>query len=182
MKIGNTELNIKQIVFLILYYAIFQYLPSSTTFLIGTISKKMRYYCCKKIFKKCGSNVNIERKAFFGTGSQLEIGNNSGLGVNCHIPSNIIIGCDVMMGQDCYIIDVNHKFDLIDVPIRKQGASVKKVTLIEDDVWIGRDVLITAGRHIKKGTVIAAKACVTKDFPEYSIIGGNPATVIKSRK
>ncbi|MCS2954264.1 hypothetical protein AAH021_23755 [Bacteroides thetaiotaomicron] len=40
---------------------------------------------------------------------------------------------------------------------------------------------MNAGRTIKKGTIIAAGSVVTKDFPEYSIIGGNPAKLIKSR-
>ena len=52
---------------------------------------------------------------------------------------------------------------------------------IEDDVWIGRNVLMTPGRHIAKGSIIAAGCVLTKDFPEYSIIGGNPGKFIRSR-
>ena len=54
--------------------------------------------------------------------------------------------------------------------------------VIEDDVWIGGHVIINAGRRIRKGTIIAAGSVVTKDFPEYSIIGGNPVKLIKIRK
>lgn len=48
-------------------------------------------------------------------------------------------------------------------------------------LWIGGHVIINAGRRIRKGTIVAAGSVVTKDFPEYSIIGGNPAKLIKSR-
>lgn len=57
-----------RIFFLILYYGICRYLPSSDFPYIGLICKKMRYLCAKHIFKQCGKNVNIERLAFFGRG------------------------------------------------------------------------------------------------------------------
>lgn len=53
--------------------------------------------------------------------------------------------------------------------------------VIEDDVWIGTDVIILSGVKIGKGSVIAAGSVVVKDIPAYSIVGGNPAKVIKSR-
>lgn len=42
-------------------------------------------------------------------------------------------------------------------------------------------MLITPGKHIKKGTIIAGGTVLTKDFPAYSIVGGNPSILIKSR-
>ena len=53
---------------------------------------------------------------------------------------------------------------------------------VEDDVWIGRGVFIMSGKKIKKGSILAAGTVLTKNFPEYSIIGGNPSRLIKSRK
>jgi maltose O-acetyltransferase len=128
-----------------------------------------------------GRGVNVERRANFGSGRDLEIGDNSGLGINCCIPSNTVIGSNVMMGPNCFIIGINHKFDRTDIPMIKQGATEAKQTVIEDDCWIGRDVTITPGRHISKGSIIGACCVLTKDFPEYSIVGGNPSRLIKSR-
>jgi maltose O-acetyltransferase len=51
----------------------------------------------KRIFKKCGHNADVDRRVQFGSGKKIEIDNNSGIGINCHCPSNIIIGNDVMM-------------------------------------------------------------------------------------
>jgi len=87
-----------------------------------------------------------------------------------------------MMGPKCYILDSNHSFERTDVPMIKQGHLEKKQTVIEDDVWIGREVLMTPGRTVKKGSIIGARCLLTKDFPEYSIIGGNPSKLLRSRK
>ena len=51
---------------------------------------------------------------------------------------------------------------------------------IDDDVWIGANAVITAGVHIGSHSVVAAGAVVTKDVPEYSVVAGVPAKVIKT--
>lgn len=86
------------------------------------------------------------------------------------------------MGHNCYILSQNHRFDDLSLPMGNQGYILGKQTIIEDDVWIGRDVLMTTGRTVKKGLIIAARCVLTKDFPEYSIVGGNPSKLIRSRK
>ena len=64
----------------------------------------------------------------------------------------------------------------------QQGNTIRKQTIIGDDVWIGRNVTMTPRRIVKEGTIIGACCVLTKDFPEYSIIGGNPSKLIRSRK
>lgn len=182
MKINNIEFSLKQLFFLIIYKVFLVWMPSSATPFIGPFFRKLRYYCCKNIFYKCGKNVNIERGADFGSGFRLVIGDNSGLGINCTVPGNIIIGDNVMMGPECYILSINHSFDNIDVPMIEQGSTIQADTIIEDDVWIGRQVIFTPGRIVKKGSIIAAGCVLSKNFPEYSIIGGNPSSLIRSRK
>ncbi len=131
---------------------------------------------------KCGLNVNIEKGAKFGRGENIIIGNNSGIGINSRILSNTIIGEDVMMGPNCYMLEKSHLFDRIDIPMRMQGrTSEKSQIIIGNDVWIGRDVLIIGSKVIKDGTIVGARSVVTKNFPEYSIIGGNPAKLIRKR-
>lgn len=167
--------------FLILYYSIFRWLPVSYRF-GGGIAKRLRYLACSHIFKKCGANVNIERGAFFGNGSKVVVGDNSGIGINAVIPNDIIIGDNVLMGPEVYILSQNHNFDRIDIPIGKQGNKLPvHPCIIENDVWIGRQVTIMPGRVIKTGSVIAACTCLCKDFPAYSVVGGNPSRLIKSR-
>lgn len=177
------QFSVKSVLCLALYYYFAQYLPSSSCLIVGKPSKWIRYQLCKRIFKSIGHNVNIERRAIFGSGRNIEIGDNSGIGIRCVLPSNTKIGKDVMMGPNCYIISQNHKFSRTDIPMRCQGSQPPSLiqTIIEDDVWIGMNVLMTPGRHIKKGTIVAAGTVLCKDFPSYSIVGGNPSKLIRSR-
>ena len=155
MKIKGVDFKISTLLCLGLYYGIAKHLPTSYHF-FGKQSQWIRYQLVKRIFKKCGKGVNVEHGASFGSGRNIEIGNNSGIGRNCSIPSNTIIGNDVMMGPNCFIIKYNHSFDRTDIPMRKQGYQSKGnvQTFIEDDVWIGMNVLMTPGRHISKGSII----------------------------
>lgn len=157
-----------------------RWLPTSYKF-GGSLAKSIRYKLCKQFFEYCGKGVNIERGATFERGDKIRIGDYSGIGINAEIPNGSIIGNDVMMGPDCKIYSVNHIYERTDIPMRKQGMTQPKPVIIDDDVWIGGNVTIMVGRHIKKGTIVAANSVVTKDFPEYSIIGGNPASLIRSR-
>ena len=97
-------------------------------------------------------------------------------------PTRSKAGTEGMMGPDVTILDRNHKFDRTDIPIGRQGNTERKPTVIEDDVWIGCQVLIMPGRRIRKGSIIAGGCVLCKDFPEYSIVGGNPSKLIRSRK
>ena len=179
MNYRGVEFSFHQAICLFLYYRFAFYLPATGKYCnIGGIFRRA---FCKRIFKECGNNVNIERKAVFGSGKNVCIGDNSGIGLNACIPSNTIIGANVMMGPNCHILARHHRFDRTDIPMRQQGYTDNKQTIIEDDVWIGRDVLMMPGRIIKKGSIIGGGCVLTKDFPEYSIVGGNPSKLIRSR-
>lgn len=175
-------MKLKRYICLMLYYGFAIYLPVGYAKIGGKTARRLRRFFCSHIFEYCGKNVNVERGARFAKGFKLRIGDNSGLGINCVIPDGSCIGNDVMMGPNCFIHGHNHRFDRTDIPMREQGFTEWKPVVIEDDVWIGRDVSIMAGRHIAKGSIIAANCVLTKDFPEYSVVGGNPSRLLKSRK
>lgn len=181
MTLFGKQITMMQMFCLLLYKTIAQHFPVSFTPLVGGVSFKLRYMLCRHVFKKCGTNVNIEKGANFGCGLDIEIGDNSGLGINSSVPNGTIIGRDVMMGENCVILRHNHRHDRTDIPMNQQGFELVKHVVIEDDVWIGRDVTIMPGVHISKGCIIAASCVLTKDFPPYSIIGGVPGKVLKSR-
>lgn len=141
--------------------------------------RHIRKVCAKLILVHCGKNVNVERNARFA--SAVELGDNSGLGINCRISGETIIGNDVMMGPNVSIYTANHAFDSTDIPMNKQGFYPEQPVVIGDDVWIGGGAIILSNVHIGKGAIIGAGAVVTKDVPEYAIVGGNPAKVIKYR-
>ncbi len=181
MKIRGKKFSLKQIFNLLIYYGFLYHLPGNSFPLIGGLIKLMRYNCCRNIFSKCGKGVNIEKGAFFASGLELSIGNESGLGYNSYVPANTVIGDNVMMGPNMFVLQNNHKFDRIDIPMNMQGFDSPKKTIIEDDVWIGRNVLFTPGRKVRKGSIIAAGTVLCKDFDSYSIVGGNPSRLIRIR-
>jgi maltose O-acetyltransferase len=169
--------KIKRNLALICYYSFARFLPISQF----TFSKKIRVMLCRTIFKKCGENVNIEKGAYFGLGSDIEIGDNSGIGINCRISGPVSIGRDVIMAPDVVILTKNHKYDRLDIPMRLQGDTEIKPVIIKDDVWIGIRSIILPGVEISRGAIIGAGSVVTKNIPEYAIVGGSPAKIIKFR-
>ena len=172
----------KKYICLFLFYTIANHLPNSYLPIVGKFSNYIRIFLCKQIFAKCGKVSIINRNVYFGKGFDIEIGDYSGIGENARIPPNTIIGKYVMIAPDLYIIASNHHFHRTDIPMCFQGGEENsKPIIIEDDVWIGGRVTITPNNIIKKGSVIAAGAVVTKDVEEYSIVAGVPAKTIKKR-
>ncbi len=170
----------KRTFFAILYYVLFARLPSSKFPIIGNISKYFRYICAKNMFKKCGKNVNIERGAYIGKGAKIEIGDNSGIGINARIIGPVEIGNNVMMSPNVMVIANKHGYKNRKIPIMKQGIFEEKIE-IGDDVWIGAGAIILPGLKIASGCVIGAGSVVTKSFGDNLVIAGNPAKIIKRR-
>jgi len=162
------------------FYGIARHLPSSDN-KYGAWAKLVRRFACRGLFKHMGHHVNIERGAWFGSGQNIEIGDFSGMGVNCRINGPVRIGSHLMMGPDVMIISRRHNFSRLDIPMMFQGDGEPKLVVIEDDVWIGARAIILPGVRIGQGAIIGAGAVVTKDVPPFAIVGGNPARVIKSR-
>ena len=146
----------KRLCFMLLYYGCFRYFPRSSFPLLGAPSNRLRCWCCRRLFRKCGRHVTVERMAFFGSGLNVELGDHSGMGRNCFVQSSIVIGAHVMIGPNFYIHARNHAYEDSMRLVREQGYKPAQPTVIEDDVWIGRDCMFTPGRHIRKGIVIAA--------------------------
>lgn len=167
---------------LFLYILFLKHLPATDNgYPVSMIIKKMRSSVGKHLFDRCGTNINIEKGADFGSGEGISIGNNSGLGINCKVRGPLEIGDNVMMGPDVVIMTNSHNFERIDIPMNIQGSAVPKRVVIGNDVWIGTRVIILPGVAIGNGAVIGAGAVVTKDIPDMAVTAGCPAKVIKYR-
>ncbi|OWR01594.1 acyltransferase [Sphingopyxis witflariensis] len=94
--------------------------------------------------------------------------------------AGVFIGRDVMIAPNVVIVAFDHGIASLDIPMVQQ-ANVEAAVHIEDDVWIGANVTIGKGVRVGKGSIIGANSYVNRDIPPYSIVGGVPAKVIKSR-
>jgi len=92
----------------------------------------------------------------------------------------VTIGADCMLAPGVYILDVDHKFESRERPIRDQGYRTSAVK-IGDDVWIGAGVFILKGVTIGNGAIIAANSVVIQDVPPFTIFGGSPARKLRDR-
>ena len=126
-----------------------------------------------------GDNVTISRgvmirpSSYYGgdLGSGMTMGDHSSIGPYGYIgcSGKITIGSNVMFGPKCSLFAENHVFSDTESTIKSQGVKQKGI-IIEDDCWIGSNVVILDGVTVGKGSVIGAGTLITKDVPPGSIV------------
>jgi acetyltransferase-like isoleucine patch superfamily enzyme len=121
-------------------------------------------------------HASIECRGRLMIGARVIIGHHVTIGVD----GTVTIGDDCLIAELVSIRDHDHAFGRTDVPIREQGPAVADVT-VGRDVWIGAKATLTSGVTIGDHAVVAAGAVVTRDVPEWSIVGGVPAREIGRR-
>lgn len=134
-----------------------------------------------------GGNLNIEdgvvihQNCKISTcGGDIHIGSNTTLGDYTTITAQggVQIGKNVIFADHVTLIASEHNYLKIDAPIMNQG-SCKAPIYIGDGSWCGVNVTLLAGTEIGKNSVVAAGAVVKGKFPDYCVIGGVPARVLK---
>ena len=111
----------------------------------------------------------------------IKIGSNSTVNPYAVVRGNVTLGNGVRVGAHTSILGFDHIHTDTNKPIYHQGTVSKGIT-IEDDVYIGSNAVILDGVTVASHSIIAAGAVVTKDVPEYAVMGGSPATFIKDRR
>lgn len=170
--------SIKQIICYALYQ-VARHLPDNYG-RVNLGAQSIRRLLVRGFIRSAGSNIDINKNAELSP--DFVIGNNSGVGADSIIGKGTTIGDNVMMGPWCIIYTRNHAFSRTDIPMREQGMQDFKPVHIGNDVWIGSRVTILPGVKIGNGSIIGASAVVTKDVPDFSVVGGNPAKILKYRK
>ena len=111
----------------------------------------------------------------------ISIGEGTWIGKGCNIAAinRVEVGKHVLFAGQVHITDHSHGYEDITRPISPQVLITKGPVIIGDDCWLGFGCEILSGVHIGNHCVIAARAVVTKDVPNYSIVAGNPARIVK---
>lgn len=167
-------------IFLILYYGFAYFLPMQPlpAYQFGYY---IRFKLAKKLLRNCGNGVIVKNRCYFGNGKRLTVGDRSQLGQGARLSGVINIGNDVMIGPDVAMMATSHSYEDVTIPMNQQGAAEEKPITIGNDVWVGTRVIILPGVTIGSHSIVGAGAIVTKSFPDYSIVAGNPARMIRSR-
>lgn len=137
-----------------------------------------------------GELINISGEGKLQMGDWCYLGENSTL---WNSGADLIVGDRVLIAKDVFIANNNtHPIDplerhnhykaIISTGHPKDIDLDAKAIVIEDDVWIGCHSIVLKGVTIGKGSIVAAGSVVTKDVPAYTMVGGNPAVVIKKIK
>ena len=126
-----------------------------------------------------GDNSTIEDFCTINNGvGDVIIGDRCRIGMSNVLIGPVTIGNDTILAQNIVMSGLNHGYEDITIPPHDQKVTKSKI-IIEDEVWIGANVVVVAGVTIGKHSVIAAGSIVTKNVPPYSVVVGNPAKVIK---
>ena len=126
-----------------------------------------------------GNNSTIEDFATVNNGvGDVFIGDRTRIGLGCTIIGPVKIGNDIMLAQNIVLSGLNHSYEDLSLPISTQGITTSLIE-VDDETWIGANSVIVAGIKIGKHCVIAGGSVVTKNVPDYSIVGGNPARILK---
>ncbi|MEM1107582.1 MAG: acyltransferase [Planctomycetota bacterium] len=120
-------------------------------------------------------------------GSETQIGPDVEMGAHCTanagatVRGRVTMGDGVRIASYAQVVGFNHGIDDLTKPIHQQPLTTRGIT-IGDDVWIGANALVLDGVTIGSHAIVAAGAVVTKDVPDWAIVGGNPARLIRSRR
>lgn len=117
--------------------------------------------------------------------SFLRVGDNTYIGEYNNIRAgggSIEIGNDCSISQHISIIASNHNIAKHMLIKNQKWSNKNNYVKILDDVWIGSNSIILPGVTIGRGAVVGAGSVVTKDIPEYAVVAGNPARIIKYRE
>lgn len=127
-----------------------------------------------------GDGVRLREGTILQAGPEITIGDQTDINPFTTVYGRVKVGSFVMIAPRVMLAGGNHLFDDVTQPMKLQGHITQGI-VVEDDVWIGANAVVTDGVRIGKGAIIGAGAVVTRDVPCYAIVGGNPARLIKYR-
>lgn len=179
-NLTSKVMNLQNMICLIIYYSIIQHFPNSRY--VPVLSYMRKLYICKILkIASYHPDSKFENNVYFSGSGKVRIGQ------NCQINEYVFIqgaeiGDNVMIAPHVSILCNIKDTRCTHIPMNKQGWIEKGVKVtIEDDVWIARNAILLPGVVVKKGSIVAAGAVVTKNFPAYSVLAGVPAKVVRNR-
>jgi len=134
----------------------------------------------RELFGSTGEKVTVNPPFTCDHGQFIHVGENFFANYGCIImdAQEVRFGANCMLGPRVCIYSIGHPVE--DGPRNRDGLAVAKPVTVGDNVWIGANAVILPGVTIGDRAVVAAGAIVTKDVPPDTLVGGNPAVVIRN--
>jgi len=124
--------------------------------------------------------LNLSDNAYVEIGENVFIGDYSTIRAT---RTSVTIGRDTLIAQNVKLVAMNHAFMRKDQLIKEQDLDLDKMGIvIGEDCWVGAGAVILPGVTLGRGVVVGANAVVTKNVPDYAIVAGNPARILKYRE
>lgn len=151
-------------------------------FLLNAIRNLLIFHIRYPWIKK-GHNVHCQWSTrFWSPRKHIVLGNYVGIGPGCIFLVDTEIGNKVLIGPNvAFLNSDDHHYDIVGKTMWDSDRGDKHNIVVEDDVWIGHGAILLSPVRIGRGAIVAAGSVVVKDVPNYSIVGGNPASILKMR-
>lgn len=144
-----------------------------------SIIRKLYTLFVIKRAKQAGENLKVNGLSVVTSHTTLKNNVNFN-GMRIYGTGNVTIGNNFHSGKGCSIITDFHNYDKGET-IPYDNTYIIKDVIIEDNVWLGVNVMVLGGVRLGEGSIIQAGSVVVKDIPKYAIAGGHPAKVFKYR-
>ncbi len=148
----------------------------------GLFISEIKAFILRVVGAKVGKRCTIYPGVWVFPGKGLFVGDDVDLALGVLITTNgsVRIGNRVLIGYRTQILSSNHAIPDGKGKIFEAGHTYKPIR-IDDDVWLGANVIVLSGVHIGEGAIIAAGSVITKDVSPFTIVAGVPAKVVKTR-
>jgi acetyltransferase-like isoleucine patch superfamily enzyme len=139
---------------------------------------EIRALFCQLTGKKVDESFLLIPPFFTAGGDEIRVGKNVFVNQNCtfYDLGGLDIGDDVMIGPGVNILTASHPLE----PSQRRSATIGRPIVIEKGVWIAATATIIGGVTVGENSVVAAGSVVTRDVPPNTLVGGNPARIIRS--
>jgi acetyltransferase-like isoleucine patch superfamily enzyme len=169
----------------------------SLTYPFASVGHNVSFHCTCKVSRQRASRISLGSSVSVGEHAWLNVATDDPTGEptividdNCVIAFGSIVSAknrihlerDVNVAQQVLIMDHNHAYEDIEIPIIQQGITKGGTIRIGEGSWIGHGAAIVCSRGeltIGRHCVVAANSVVTRSIPDYSVVFGVPATIIR---
>lgn len=134
---------------------------------IGAFVRIGAYAVLEALVADRGVTLRIEDSAYIGHFTRITA------------VGEVVIGPEAMLADRVYVSDTNHVYEDVTRPIKRQGLRDGRRVEIGRGAWIGIGAVVVGDVRVGEGAVVGANAVVTQDVPDFSVVAGNPAVVVR---